>query len=122
VNIRKRVAGGPAVASVFAEEILQILSNLNLLDALPESDAVLCVRVRNSEGKVHTGIAYDGSGIDPSIMRICSSPTVRLRTRERVWGYGCLAISYKAQWNDPMPKLASARPHSTVPAEVADLD
>jgi signal transduction histidine kinase len=68
VDIRKRVAG-PAVASVFAGEILQILSNLilNSLDALPESDPVLCVRVKTFQGKVHITIADNGSGIDPSI-------------------------------------------------------
>jgi signal transduction histidine kinase len=68
VDIRKRVAG-PAVASVFAGEILQILSNLilNSLDALPESGAVLCVRVRTSQGKVHITIADNGAGIEPSI-------------------------------------------------------
>jgi signal transduction histidine kinase len=68
VDIRKRVADH-AMASVFAGEILQILSNLilNSLDALPESDAVLCVRVRTSQGKVHITIADNGAGIEPSI-------------------------------------------------------
>ena len=68
VTIRKRVAG-PAVASVFAGEILQILSNLilNSLDALPENDPVLCVRVRTSQDKVHITIADNGAGIEPSI-------------------------------------------------------
>jgi signal transduction histidine kinase len=75
VDIRKRVAG-PAVASVFAGEILQILSNLilNSLDALPESAAVLCVRVRTSQDKVHITIADNGAGIEPSIYKNMFQP------------------------------------------------
>jgi signal transduction histidine kinase len=75
VDIRKRVPG-PAVASVFAGEILQILSNLilNSLDALPESAAVLCVRVRTSQNKVHITIADNGAGIEPSIYKNMFQP------------------------------------------------
>jgi signal transduction histidine kinase len=75
VDIRKRVAD-PAVASVFAGEILQILSNLilNSLDALPESAAVLCVRVKTSQGKVHITIADNGAGIEPSIYKNMFQP------------------------------------------------
>jgi signal transduction histidine kinase len=75
VTIHKRVAG-PAVASVFAGEILQILSNLilNSLDALPESDPVLCIRVRTSKDKVHITIADNGAGIEPSIYQNMFQP------------------------------------------------
>jgi signal transduction histidine kinase len=75
MDIRKRVAG-PAMASVFAGEILQILSNLilNSLDALPESEPVLCIRVRTSQGKVHITIADNGSGIESSICQNMFQP------------------------------------------------
>jgi signal transduction histidine kinase len=87
VDIRKRVTG-PAMASVFAGEILQILSNLilNSLDALPESAAVLCVRVGISQDKVHITIADNGAGIEPSIYNNMFQP--HLTTKSNGTGLG----------------------------------
>ena len=53
----------PAFASVFASEILQILSNfiVNSLDALPTEGGVLCVRVRNMGDRVHVIVAHNTS-------------------------------------------------------------
>jgi signal transduction histidine kinase len=75
VDIRKRIAS-PAVASVFAGEILQILSNLilNSLDALPERVGILCVRVRTSQDKVHITISDNGAGVEPAIYKNMFQP------------------------------------------------
>jgi hypothetical protein len=64
------------VAPFFAGEILQILSNLilNSLDALPESAAVLCVRVTTSEDKLHITIADNGI----PMKRIAADETVSI--------------------------------------------
>ena len=68
VEVRKRVRG-PAMARVFAGEILQVLSNLllNALDSLPEEGAILHVRVRATEKDVYITISDNGTGIDPRI-------------------------------------------------------
>lgn len=60
---------GPAFASVFASEILQILSNfiVNSLDALPTEGGVLCVRVRNTGDRIHVIVADNGSGIEEKV-------------------------------------------------------
>ena len=68
IEVRKQVRG-PVLASVFASEILQILSNLilNALDAAPDQGAVLCVRVKQRGENVVVTIADNGSGIEKSI-------------------------------------------------------
>src|ERR1700712_5051987 len=64
VEIRKRVQG-PAMARVFAGEILQVLSNLllNSLDSLPEKGAILHLRIKATEHDVHITISDNGTGI-----------------------------------------------------------
>jgi signal transduction histidine kinase len=68
VEIRRQVQG-PAIASVFAGEILQVLSNLllNSLDFLPETGAVLSIRIKATKDNVHIVVSDNGSGIDPQI-------------------------------------------------------
>ena len=68
VEIRRRI-DGPAIARVFAGEILQVVSNLvlNSLDSLPREGAVICLRVRNAKDKVHITVSDNGTGIDPAI-------------------------------------------------------
>jgi signal transduction histidine kinase len=68
IDVRMK-ADGPAYATVFASEILQVLSNLiiNSYDALPESGGTLCLRVKSRGDQVHITIADNGSGIDPSV-------------------------------------------------------
>jgi signal transduction histidine kinase len=57
------------VARVFAGEILQVFSNLilNALDALPDNDGILCLRLRKFNEHVHILIADNGHGIHPSL-------------------------------------------------------
>jgi signal transduction histidine kinase len=68
VEIRKRT-NGPAMARVFAGEILQVLSNLflNSLDSLPTEGAILHLRVRSSDEHVHITVSDNGTGIDQAI-------------------------------------------------------
>ena len=57
------------MAKVLGGEVLQVFSNfiLNSLDALPEKDAVLSVRIRRDRGRAHITISDNGHGIHPSI-------------------------------------------------------
>lgn len=70
VELRKCVQN-PAVARIFAGEILQVLSNLilNSLDALPQSGAILCLRVRTCCEMVRITISDNGMGVDPAIYK-----------------------------------------------------
>jgi signal transduction histidine kinase len=56
---------GPAVATVYASEILQVVSNLilNAVDALPSKHGRLCVSVTARSQSVHITIADNGRGI-----------------------------------------------------------
>lgn len=56
---------GPASASVFGSEILQVISNLilNAVDALPRGQGQLAIRVRKTDKSVHVMIADNGGGI-----------------------------------------------------------
>jgi signal transduction histidine kinase len=56
---------GPAPASVFGSEILQVISNLilNAVDALPQGQGQLAIRVRKTGQSVHITIADNGGGI-----------------------------------------------------------
>ena len=62
---------GPAFASVFAGEILQILSNfiVNSFDALPEQGGRLCIRVKKAGDRIHVTVADNGSGIEEKIYK-----------------------------------------------------
>jgi C4-dicarboxylate-specific signal transduction histidine kinase len=70
VEIRKRF-WVPATAKVFAGEIHQVISNLllNSLDAVPESEAVVSVRVRSSPMRVHITVSDTGAGIEPAVFK-----------------------------------------------------
>jgi signal transduction histidine kinase len=56
---------GPAKATVFGSEILQVLSNLilNAVDALPRGEGRMSVRVRSSGQRVHILVSDNGEGI-----------------------------------------------------------
>lgn len=56
---------GPAKATVFGSEILQVLSNLilNAVDALPRGEGRISVRVRSSGQRVHILVSDNGEGI-----------------------------------------------------------
>ena len=56
---------GPAKATVFGSEILQVLSNLilNAVDALPRGEGRISVRVKSSGQRVHILISDNGEGI-----------------------------------------------------------
>jgi signal transduction histidine kinase len=71
VEVHKELKG-PAMARVFAGEILQVVSNLiiNALDAVPESGGVLSLRVRTLNGQVHISVSDNGSGIDSSMSKV----------------------------------------------------
>jgi signal transduction histidine kinase len=64
-------AEGPAYATVYASEILQVLSNLiiNSYDALPEAGGTLCLRVKNRGDRIHITVADNGSGMEPGIYK-----------------------------------------------------
>jgi signal transduction histidine kinase len=59
-------------------ELLQVFSNfiLNALDALPEKDAVLCLRMRGDKERAYITIADNGHGIHPSIRKRLFEPYV----------------------------------------------
>ena len=75
INVRMR-SDGPAFASVFAGEILQILSNLivNSFDALPELGGKLCIRVKRVGDQIHITVADNGKGIEEKIYKNIFSP------------------------------------------------
>ncbi len=66
----------PAVASIFGAEILQVISNLllNALDALPERDALLKIRVKARKDSVHITVADNGLGMHPDILKHLFEP------------------------------------------------
>ena len=66
----------PAMASIFGAEILQVISNLllNSLDALPERDAQLRIRIRTAKDSVHITVADNGSGMHPEVMKHLFEP------------------------------------------------
>jgi signal transduction histidine kinase len=78
----------PARARVFPGEMLQVLSNLilNSLDALPEENARLHVRVRSCAARVHIIISDNGTGIDPAIVRTLFE--ANRTTKPRGTGFG----------------------------------
>jgi signal transduction histidine kinase len=59
-------------------ELLQVLSNfiLNALDALPEKEAVLCLRMRSNKERAYITICDNGHGIHPSIREHLFEPYV----------------------------------------------
>ena len=59
-------------------ELLQVFSNfiLNALDALPEKDAVLCLRMRADKERAYITISDNGHGIHPSIRTRLFEPYV----------------------------------------------
>jgi signal transduction histidine kinase len=59
-------------------ELLQVFSNfiLNALDALPEKEAVLCVRMRADKERAYITISDNGHGIHPSIRKRLFEPYV----------------------------------------------
>jgi signal transduction histidine kinase len=75
IELKKQIRG-PAMATVFAGEILQIASNLilNALDALPTTGAALCVRVKTTTTKVVVTIADNGHGIPQSTLKTLFQP------------------------------------------------
>jgi signal transduction histidine kinase len=66
----------PATASVFGSELLQVLSNLllNSLDALPERNAQLRIRVRAVRGAVHITVSDNGTGMTPDVRKTLFQP------------------------------------------------
>lgn len=66
------------MVKALAGELLQVLSNfiLNSLDALPERDAVLCVRMRSDKERAHIVISDNGHGIHPSMRKRLFEPYV----------------------------------------------
>lgn len=69
---------GPAFASVFASEILQILSNfiLNSFDALPDQGGELCIRVKTVADRIHITVADNGTGIEEKIQNKIFTPHI----------------------------------------------
>ena len=59
-------------------ELLQVFSNfiLNALDALPEKEAVLCLRMRADKERAYITISDNGHGIHPSIRKRLFEPYV----------------------------------------------
>ena len=72
----------PVVTKVFAGEILQVFSNLilNALDALPETNAILWMRVRMLGQRGHIIIADNGRGIHPSMHNTLFEPYVTTKS------------------------------------------
>jgi signal transduction histidine kinase len=66
----------PATASVFGSELLQVISNLllNSLDALPERNAQLRIRVRTVRDAVHITISDNGAGMAPDVRKALFQP------------------------------------------------
>ena len=66
------------MARVLGGELLQVFSNfiLNSLDALPDKDAVLCVRMRSDTHRAYFTISDNGHGIHPSIRKQLFQPYV----------------------------------------------
>jgi signal transduction histidine kinase len=66
----------PATASIFGAEILQVISNLllNALDALPEHEAQLHIRIRATADYVHITVADNGAGIHPDVLKRLFEP------------------------------------------------
>ncbi len=70
------------MAKVLGGELLQVFSNfiLNSLDALPDRDAVMCLRIRSDQERAHITISDNGHGIHPSIREKLFQPYVTNKT------------------------------------------
>jgi len=64
------------IVKALGGELLQVFSNfiLNALDALPEKDAVLCLRMRGDKKRAYFTIADNGHGIHPSMRKRLFEP------------------------------------------------
>jgi signal transduction histidine kinase len=73
---------GPSKASVFGNEILQVLSNLilNAVDALPRSEGRISVRIRSSGQRVHILISDNGEGIPDNFSTRLFEPYITSKT------------------------------------------
>ena len=67
---------GPAIASVFGSDILQVISNLllNALDALPLEKPQLCVRVRARSHAIHITVSDNGTGMPAHLRKTLFEP------------------------------------------------
>lgn len=70
VQVQRRVRG-PALAKVYAGEVLQVFSNLilNALDAVPAHNAVLCIRVKPQGENIVVTFADNGVGIEKAVYK-----------------------------------------------------
>jgi signal transduction histidine kinase len=89
VTIQMRT-GGPAFATVFATEILQILSNfiLNSFDALPAEGGILRVQVKRVGDRIHVTVADNGCGMSDSVYKqvfVAHNTTKRHGTGLGLW-------------------------------------
>jgi signal transduction histidine kinase len=81
---------GPACATVFGSEILQVLSNLilNAVDALPTGTGRIAIRVKNSHQAVHILISDNGSGIPDKFASRLFEPTSQAKILAPVLAFG----------------------------------
>jgi signal transduction histidine kinase len=89
VTIKMRT-DGPAFATVFATEILQILSNfiLNSFDAFPAEGGTLRIRVKRVGDRIHVTVADNGSGMPESVYQqvfVAHNTTKRHGTGLGLW-------------------------------------
>jgi C4-dicarboxylate-specific signal transduction histidine kinase len=78
----------PAIASVFASEILQVVSNLllNAFDAMPSKSAQLQLRIYTRKDAVHITVSDNGIGIPPEVRKRLFTP--HLTTKATGTGLG----------------------------------
>jgi signal transduction histidine kinase len=81
IELRKKLPA-KLIVKAMGGEILQVLSNfiLNALDALPESGAVLCLRMSADKERAYITISDNGHGIPPSIRQKLFEPFVTHKT------------------------------------------
>jgi len=81
VSLRKDFRG-PAIASVFGSDILQVISNLllNALDALPPEKPQLCVRVQARPNAIHITVSDNGSGMPAHVKKTLFEPYVTTKS------------------------------------------
>jgi signal transduction histidine kinase len=81
IQLRKELPGQLMVIAL-GGELLQVFSNLilNALDALPDKDAVLCLRMRADKERAYITISDNGHGIHPSIRDRLFEPYVTDKT------------------------------------------
>jgi signal transduction histidine kinase len=111
---------GPALATVFGSEILQVLSNLilNAVDALPLGTGRISVRVKRNSQSVHILISDNGAGIPDKFAYWLFEPYVtskdsgtglglwlskRIITKHR----GTLRFRSSRRKEDPEPRFVS---------------